>query len=237
MLCRTAYAKPGKKSFKESILDVCKQRNDTIASQVRSRVEGAISDLHAADSRNHVNFMTAFMSPRSISAAKSSAVSPEESSDLVFEQVVSEMKIDKSRMWNTSELLEKYHLFRGSGWKRRSLLKKIKDHFLDEIAVLSSPGLASVIVFKISAVNVLNRTSEEEDDEQEIMIAKITDTIRKETKVMNRERSSYNIRISEKDMSMSISQTLLDLLLTLSDSLKKNFSCIYDWQYCYKYSI
>ena len=40
MLFRTAYAGPGKKVFKESILKVSTQCNDDIANQVRVRAEG-----------------------------------------------------------------------------------------------------------------------------------------------------------------------------------------------------
>ena len=46
VLCRTAHAGPGKKGFRESILEACTQRNDDIANQVRVCVEGALSDLH-----------------------------------------------------------------------------------------------------------------------------------------------------------------------------------------------
>ena len=48
-LCQTAYAAAGRQSFKESILHVCSERNDAMAGEVRTRVEGALSDLHAAD--------------------------------------------------------------------------------------------------------------------------------------------------------------------------------------------
>jgi len=85
-------------------MHACLQRNnDTIVSQVRLRVEGALSDLHAADARYHVNCMTCFMSPKSISAAKNST-NVDEPVDLAFDQVMDEMKKDKSRLWNTSEL-------------------------------------------------------------------------------------------------------------------------------------
>ena len=69
MLCRTTYAGPGKKAFKESILEACTRRNDDIANQVRVRVGGDLGDLHAADERYHVNCMASFMSPKSISAS------------------------------------------------------------------------------------------------------------------------------------------------------------------------
>ena len=73
MLCRTAYASPGKKLFKESILRICDQRKDNVAEQVRYRVEGALSDLHAADACCHVDCMTNFMSPNSIGAAQNAS--------------------------------------------------------------------------------------------------------------------------------------------------------------------
>ena len=40
-------------TFKQSILDTCDKRRDEITSQVRVCVEGAVSDLHAADARYH----------------------------------------------------------------------------------------------------------------------------------------------------------------------------------------
>ena len=47
MLCRTADRGSGSKTFKQSILDKCIERNDAWAGQVQVHVEGAISDLHA----------------------------------------------------------------------------------------------------------------------------------------------------------------------------------------------
>ena len=44
MLCRTADRGSCSKTFKQSILDKCIERNDEWAGQVRVHVEGAISD-------------------------------------------------------------------------------------------------------------------------------------------------------------------------------------------------
>ena len=104
VLCRTAYAGPVKK---ESILEACTQHNDDIANQVRVRVEGALSDLHAADARYHVNCMASFMSPKSISAAKN-ASKEDENTDNAFDEVIGEMLKDKSRLWNSVELYHQY---------------------------------------------------------------------------------------------------------------------------------
>ena len=150
VLCRTAYAGPGKKAFKEFILEACTQRNDDIANQVRVRVEGALSDLHAADARYHVNCMASFMSPKSVSAAKN-ASKDDEDTDPAFDEIIGEMLKDKSRLWNSVELYHQYQLFGGKALLRRSLLVKIQHDFLDDIAVLSSPGLSSLVVFRQNA--------------------------------------------------------------------------------------
>jgi len=102
-LCRTA-ARPGQKSFKDSILDVCTRRSGNSAQTVRSGVEGALSDLHAADARYHLDCMTAFISPRSVAAAAShSEIENESSTDEIFENVIAEMERSKDRVWNSLE--------------------------------------------------------------------------------------------------------------------------------------
>ena len=51
MLCKTADRGKGKLSFKEVILNVCDQRGDIEGDNVRIRLQGAQSDLHAAEAR------------------------------------------------------------------------------------------------------------------------------------------------------------------------------------------
>ena len=53
----------------------------------------------------------------------------------------------------------------GEDLVRKSLLKKIKDHFGDDIAVLSSSGLASLIVFRKNASTLLNLVNDSDEDE------------------------------------------------------------------------
>ena len=68
-LCRQVNRPEKKMSLKTEILAKCDERNDYWAAQVRIRVSGAISDLHAADARYHVACRNNFMSTRSTSAA------------------------------------------------------------------------------------------------------------------------------------------------------------------------
>ena len=134
------YAGLHKKSFKESVLEVCTQRNDDIANQVRVRIEGALSDLHAADARYHGNCMTSFMSHNSISAAKN-VLKENKNTDPAFDQVVDEMSKDRSRLWNSVELYNQYQLFGGKALPRGSLLVKIQFEITFWVTLRSSPRL------------------------------------------------------------------------------------------------
>ena len=64
MLYGTTDRGNGSKTFTQLIHDKCIERNDEWAGQVRVHVEGAISDLHAADGRYHVDCMSKFMNKR-----------------------------------------------------------------------------------------------------------------------------------------------------------------------------
>jgi len=59
----------GRKSIKEVILKVCDARMDSHSEQVRVRLTGIPSDLHAEDIRYHVDCRTTFIPPSSIEAA------------------------------------------------------------------------------------------------------------------------------------------------------------------------
>ena len=51
--CRTADRGKDRKTFKDSILQTCSERNDAWSRDVQARVLFAISDLHAADAQYH----------------------------------------------------------------------------------------------------------------------------------------------------------------------------------------
>ena len=68
-LCRTADRGSGKTTFKYAILEVCRERSDKWSEEVQIRLQGAVSDLHAADARYHDDCRKKFMSPRSVQAA------------------------------------------------------------------------------------------------------------------------------------------------------------------------
>ena len=68
----------GDADLKSAILKTCSVRNENVADQVRLRVQCAISDLHVADVRYHVNCKSSFMSPKNVNVANTSVLSPED---------------------------------------------------------------------------------------------------------------------------------------------------------------
>ena len=72
ILCKTAERiVQGKRvpSFKEVLLQICDDRSDILGDNVRVRLQGASSDLHAAEGRYHKNCYSNFAAPRSVHAA------------------------------------------------------------------------------------------------------------------------------------------------------------------------
>ena len=89
--CRTADRGKDRLPFKQRILLICDQRNDLQADEVRLRVQGAVSDLHAADAQYHYDCYNTFVSCRVIEEATKAR---ETSSDIdtAFLQVIEEME-------------------------------------------------------------------------------------------------------------------------------------------------
>lgn len=133
------------------------------------------------------------MSLKSISAAKN-ASNKDENTNPAFDQVIGEILKDRSRLWNLVELYHLYQLFGGKTWLRRSLLGKIRDHFLDDTAVLSSPELASLVEFREHAclVTVLHLAG----DNKDLLIGKLAKIIGDKVKQKDRDQSCHDIRIS-----------------------------------------
>ena len=97
------------KSFKDSFLEVCSTREDEIAQQVRIRVQGAASDLHAADAQYHKECMTKFMGPRGrMYAHRKSEHHTDECEVPAFVEVIHELSNDPTRIWNSVEVYNLY---------------------------------------------------------------------------------------------------------------------------------
>ena len=165
--CRTADRGKNCIPFKLSILTVCDQRDDVQAHDVHLRVQGAVSDLHAADSQYHLDSYNSFMSPRAIEAA-TKRKNTSADADTAFLQVVEEMEQDKGHLWNSVDLHDMYNSFGGDKLSRRNLVECVTTHFGSELIKLSGNGYASLLVFKGHAPNILRAVEDTDERASEV---------------------------------------------------------------------
>ena len=111
-LCREIERK-GDKSLKQYLLEACDYRDDEWATTVRVRIQGAISDLHAADARYHVSCRCKFTAQRSLTCAAGST-SNSEAVDNALHSLIQTLKEDAKRNWISVVILIAYLAYGGS---------------------------------------------------------------------------------------------------------------------------
>ncbi len=122
-LCRTAERGLGRQSFKETILGVCFTRKDDWTRTIQVRLQGAISDLHAADGRYHQDCRI-----KSWHRARYNE-RHHLSEDAAFETVLGAMSSDWSHVWTSIELYNLYAAHGGTTLSRSTLIRALEDHF------------------------------------------------------------------------------------------------------------
>ena len=202
------------KSFKDVILETCTIRDDEWGNEVRVRVQGAVSDLHAADAQYHHDCLRKF---KLVNRSESQSCM---SVDDAFEHVCVKIVNDKTRIWNAVELDELYKSC-GGLMSRQSLTEKISNRFGSDLLILSGVGVANIFVFRAQASKHMKLTANDEDD-IDTAVERVARKIFKESQNLKREQSTYNTRICLDDVLSCSSPTLLNLLSRISPKLEKN---------------
>lgn len=159
--CRAADRGQNQDSFKEVILQACDMRNDERAQQVRIRVEGAVSDLHAAHAQYYKDCIVHFSWSSQCPFCFNKLVQVE---DEAFTRVINDLNEDRMRIWNSIELHKQYRAFNGESPSRRSLMTKLSEHFGHNILVLPGAIVPSILSFRSKATNVLKLVADDEDE-------------------------------------------------------------------------
>ena len=216
--CRNSDRVQSPITLKENILSTCEKRNDDWANQVRLRIQGAVSDLSAADAHYHKDCLTRFTSERNI---KSSICNKHETlqADDAFEFVVRLILSDRSKIWNSRELYDTYLSNNGENLSRRQLVHSLQERFGEDFLMLSGDGIASLLLFKSKASAHL-KIVENEDDDVDSALVKVTKQITAETKKLRRDTSKYDTRIYLQNALRECSPTLLRLFALLSANLE-----------------
>lgn len=228
-LCRSTHSEHEQKNYKDFLLEKCDGRNDEWANEVRLRIQGAVSDLHAVEARYHRACMSRFLSNRNFAGhtpAASSSASAECSDDLAFSQVASVMAENKKRIWNSIELFHEYTNYGGCLLNRQCLISELESHFLGELLVLSSQGYAKIATFHKFATYVLKIVKDEDDDDIEKSISKVAKQVVKDCKEFSPDKSLYNTSINEQSANDPVSNTLLKLLASVSPKLDNTLPAI-----------
>ena len=216
VLCRTAEYGKDKKTLKEVILDVCNKRQDEDAAKVQLRLQGALSDLHAADARYHKDCYTGFMSPRSIRAAGRYDERKDDVDD-ALDAVVEMIRNEPSIIRNSVDLFDSYVSRGGDKLTRRFLLQKLSDLFGPDLLILSSPGIASIVVLRSAASCALKVV--DDSDNGNVLVEKVAKQIAQESKNLARENDVYSTSINLESCFAEVSPTLRLLLTSISKKI------------------
>ena len=165
--CRTADRGKNRMSFTQTVLLACDKRDGLQADEVRRRVQGAVSDLHAADGQYHLDCYNTFMAPR---AVETDVKSSENTAvvDTAFSKVVEEKERDKGHLWNSVDLMGMYSSFGGDKMSRRQLVVCVTKRFAPELVRLSGNGYASLLVFNGHLPHILKAVEDTDDDNPEV---------------------------------------------------------------------
>ena len=97
--------------------------------------------------------------------------------DEAYETVRNLLDNDKKSMWTSIEVKKIYQKHGGSRLSRQCLIGQLTKDFMNELIVLSSPGLPNISVFRKYASSIMKIA---ESDDQPIHVSKAAQCIRKE---------------------------------------------------------
>ena len=189
---------------------------------VTMRVTGAHSDLHASDARYHKDCLSIFFSQRSApddskEGNKDTDETPPQS--VGVRQLITEMRADRTKIWNSAGLQERFTELVGSCMKRSDLLRMLSLH-ADDLVILSAPGYRKVNMFHDNAKATLKVTKDDDEEENiDAALNVIVKAIKTEVVATEYEKNTYTRNISMSVAADSVSGTIQLLLQKLSPSL------------------
>ena len=216
MLCKTAD-RPQRKSFKAAIVDNCHARGDQWSNEVLVRVEGAVSDLHAADARYHYDCKTNSMAPRSVQLAKASTSGDQSpvQSDQAYDKLVREMSAERSRIRNSSEIYQQYQMYGGMIMVRRTLMAAILAQFGEDLLVFTAADIASIHVFREKATGMFSIIPDDHDDDLEQAMKTVVKQVKRETDMIPHNKHEYQRRMNINLAEEYTSETMMNFLTKL----------------------
>ena len=136
------------------------------------------------------------MNKRSVKYADAcSSCTTQDELDNAFCEVIAVVSEDLSRIWNSVEVFKLYQSKGGQMLTKRQVVDKLVDHFGDNILVLTSPGVTSIVVFGNKAPSLLKLVPSDDDGDLDMYIKNVGKQIVREVKVLKSDNGHYNIHI------------------------------------------
>uniref|UniRef100_UPI00358F791D uncharacterized protein isoform X1 n=1 Tax=Myxine glutinosa TaxID=7769 RepID=UPI00358F791D len=220
-MCRSTHSDQRDKPYKLYLIEKCDTRGDKWGEDVKHRVQGAISDLHAVEARYHRDCVSRFFANRSLVRENNDTSTKDDGTcpDLALDIIINVLCDDKNRIWNSIELHQEYLNHRGTVLSRAHLVVAVHRHFSGDLLVLSSPGFASIITFRANTAVILKLVKDDDEDDVPTCIGKVGKQTAKECAAIVWDKSSYNTHIDVNTAAESVSSTLLTLLTAISPKL------------------
>jgi hypothetical protein len=212
-----------KKPFREVPLEICRERGNQWANDVQVRLEGALSDLHAADARYHMDCKAKLTSPKSVTYApnpNSDAYTEDGALDSVFHQ----MAADRECIWNSVQIFSVYKSH-GSANQSSWYVTKVKEHFGEDLLILKSLGLSNIVLFRSKASTFLT-LGEDENNDLENALSIVAKNIKADVEGLDISKNNYPSQVSLEVALDISSETVLKLLSKLSAKLDRSLPAI-----------
>ena len=209
-------SRPNQSTLRESMLHMRDMRGDEMADKIRVRVHGSMCDLHAADARYHKDYRDIFYHTdcRDVFMHSKSAKNPVALKvnlvDEGLQKVISMMADDTSIMWNSVELYDLYKCNGGNQISRRTLLTTLQENIWSERLILSSPGVARIVVFRKCASSFMKIF--DDVDEGDCLVRDSSHKIRSELEEMKRYSQKYATQLPQDHLCDEVSPSLHHLL-------------------------
>lgn len=197
---------------------MCDERNDEQSSSVRLRIQGSCSDLHAAEARYHDKCRKLFMSKPNIQTVRNQC-HLDTSENKALSTVMKTIRNDSNRAWSSVQIHRQYTENKGASMTRRTLMNKIEEELKDEIIILSSPGVANILILKCKASSMFSIDAVDDDDD--IHVKALAKKIVSEVKNIPYDKSKYKTSIGIDTVFEDVSHTLASLLSNISSSLNR----------------
>lgn len=182
-------------------------------------IHGAFGDLHAVEGRYHVDYRNRFFPDKACSGQTDPKEEEHPSTDAALEAVVRDMYSDKSRLWNSTGLHDLYQSHSGTRLSKRNLLTEVQKQFGNDLLVLTSPGMASIVAFRSASAHILKIVSDDEKESMQNATKAFSTQIISECKEIKTDPATYSTSINKEQAANSTSSTLQDLLAAISADL------------------